>query len=536
MEHSETDGPAAPGPAVPASAPQTFPPPATAAMPFPPGATPAEAPVPSADRPGTESPAATEPTSEVAVPGAGQTDQIPAVAPPSGASFLPPQWREPVHTAESPDAQASGPTHPRGARSALVPVVAPAGSGWSPDLTAPAPVAEGSKGNRVPVWRWAVLCLAAALIGALVGGGIVAASNSKNATTTVKEISAGPALLNGVTNIEAVIDKVLPAVVSIDATSPAPASPSVFGGSTGGEQEDQGTGMIITSNGEVVTNNHVISGATTITVTLFGSLKALPATLVDTDPTNDIALLQITNASNLPTVGYGDSDNVQVGDAVVAIGNALGLSAGTPTVTQGIISAKGRTVQASGSAGAVTETLTNMFQTDAAINPGNSGGPLVDSSGKVIGMNTAVASSADGTSQAQNIGFAIPSNKIEQELPELRNKTIPNPATSGAGYLGVSLETLTSKLRSEYNFVPNQGAVVLQVESGSPADAAGLQQGDVITSFDGKTVTSADHLATAIQSEHPGKIVTIGLYRGQAQMTVTATLGSASQYGQSAGG
>src|SRR5664280_747860 len=340
----------------------------------------------------------------------------------------------------------------------------PVGSGWSPDLTAPAPVVEGSKGNRVTVWRWAVVCLAAALIGALVGGGIVAASNSKDATTTVKEISAGPALLNGVTNIEAVIDKVLPAVVSIDATSPAPASPSVFGGSTGGEQEDQGTGMIITSNGEVVTNNHVISGATTITVTLFGSLKALPATLVDTDPTNDIALLQITNASNLPTVGYGDSDNVQVGDAVVAIGNALGLSAGTPTVTQGIISAKGRTVQASDSTGAVTETLTNTVQTDAAINPGNSGGPLVDSSGKVIGMNTAVASSADGTSQAQNIGFAIPSNKIEQELPELRNKTIPNPATSGAGYLGVSLETLTSELRSEYNFVPNQGAVVLQVE------------------------------------------------------------------------
>ena len=532
MEHSETDGPATPGPAVPAPATQNHPPPATAAMPLGPEATPGEAPVPPADRPGTEDPAATDPTSEVAVSGAGQTDQVPAVAPPSGASFLPPQWREPTPTAGSPDAQVSEPTHPWGAQSALVPV----GSGWSPDLTAPAPVVEGSKGNRVTVWRWAVVCLAAALIGALVGGGIVAASNSKDATTTVKEISAGPALLNGVTNIEAVIDKVLPAVVSIDATSPAPASQSIFGGSTGGEQEDQGTGMIITSNGEVVTNNHVISGATTITVTLFGSLKALPATLVDTDPTNDIALLQITNASNLPTVGYGDSDNVQVGDAVVAIGNALGLSAGTPTVTQGIISAKGRTVQASDSTGAVTETLTNMFQTDAAINPGNSGGPLVDSSGKVIGMNTAVASSADGTSQAQNIGFAIPSNKIEQELPELRNKTIPNPATSGAGYLGVSLETLTSELRSEYNFVPNQGAVVLQVESGSPANAAGLQQGDVITSFDGKTVTSADQLATAIQSEHPGKSVTIGLYRGQAQMTVTATLGSASQYGQSAGG
>ena len=119
---------------------------------------------------------------------------------------------------------------------------------------------------------------------------------------------------------------------------------------------------------------------------------------------------------------YGNSDNVQVGDAVVAIGNALGLSAGTPTVTQGIISAKGRTVQASDSSGDSTETLNNMIQTDAAINPGNSGGPLVDSSGMVIGMNTAVASSADGTSQAQDIGFAIPSNRISQLLPELRSR------------------------------------------------------------------------------------------------------------------
>ena len=114
--------------------------------------------------------------------------------------------------------------------------------------------------------------------------------------------------------------------------------------------------MIITSNGEVMTNNHVIEGATKITVTLYGSLKALPATLIDTDPTNDVALLQIDNQSHLPTVSYGDSDDVQVGDAVVAIGNALGLSAGTPTVTQGIISAKGRTVQAADSSGNNTET------------------------------------------------------------------------------------------------------------------------------------------------------------------------------------
>ncbi|HEV3366708.1 MAG TPA: trypsin-like peptidase domain-containing protein, partial [Acidimicrobiales bacterium] len=312
--------------------------------------------------------------------------------------------------------------------------------------------------------------------------------------------------------------------------SPLPASQSFLGGgSTGGTQEDQGTGMIITSGGEVITNNHVISGATTITVTLFGKVTAMPATLVETDPTNDVALLQITGASNLPTVSYGNSDHVQVGDAVVAIGNALGLQAGSPTVTQGIISATGRTVQASDSSGNATETLTNMFQTDAAINPGNSGGPLVDSSGKVIGMNTAVAANSTGTSQAQNIGFAIPSNKISQLLPALRNKSISSQPKSGSAYLGVSLETLTPQLRSQYNFVPAQGAVVLSVQSGSPADVAGLQQGDVITSFDGKAVTSADQLAAAVQSDKPGKSVKIVLYRGQAQMTVTATLSSNGQ-------
>jgi putative serine protease PepD len=294
--------------------------------------------------------------------------------------------------------------------------------------------------------------------------------------------------------------------------------------------------MIISSNGEVVTNNHVISGATTITVTLYGSLKALPATLIETDPADDVALLQIQNQSNLPTVTYGDSDNIQVGDAVVAIGNALGLSAGTPTVTQGIISAKGRTVQATDSSASSTETLNNMIQTDAAINPGNSGGPLVDSSGMVIGMNTAVASSADGTSQAQDIGFAIPSNRITQLLPELRSRSIGNAGPSGTGYLGVQIETLTTSLRSAYNFVPVHGAVVIQVESGSPAESAGLHEGDVIVSLDGKAITSADQLATAVQADKPGQTVTIGLFRGQARKSLTATLTSNSQEQQLQGG
>ncbi len=225
---------------------------------------------------------------------------------------------------------------------------------WGPVV--PPPIDPGAGGpaqherpRRGPGWVWGAVVVAAALIGALIGGGIVALTNSGSTGATVKEISAGPALLNGVTNVETVIGKVLPAIVSIDAKGPAPASQSIFGDGSSSVEEDQGTGMIITPSGEVVTNNHVIAGATTITVTLYGSIKPLPATLVDTDATNDVALLQITGQSNLPTVTYGNSDNVQVGDAVVAIGNALGLSAGTPTVTQGIISAKGRSVQASDS-------------------------------------------------------------------------------------------------------------------------------------------------------------------------------------------
>jgi S1-C subfamily serine protease len=478
--------------------------------------------------------------SEVGGPDAGGGAAAPGDRP--GASGLPdggdsgshaepvPGWSEPVPRLPGADQRTDQPSlvpdDPIGAPSATAPIasVVPV---WGPVATPAAAPEPTAPPRRTPGWTWPVVAVVAALVGGLIGGGIVASVDHSSSSTTVKEISAGPALLNGTTNIEAVIDKVLPAVVSIDATATVPAEQSLFGGSTGGGvQEDQGTGMIITANGEVITNNHVIAGATTIRVTLYGKLTSLPATLVDTDPVNDIALLQITGATNLPTVSYGDSKNVQVGDAVVAIGNALGLQAGSPSVTQGIISATGRTVEAGDNTGTTTETLTNMFQTDAAINPGNSGGPLVDSSGRVIGMNTAVAASEDGTSEAQNIGFAIPSNKIGKLLPALRSKSIGSQHSTSEGFLGVGLETLTSQLRSEYNFVPTQGAVVLQVQAGSPADIAGLQQGDVITTFQGKPVTSADQLATAIQGDKPGQTVTIGLYRGQDRMTVTATLGA----------
>jgi putative serine protease PepD len=482
------------------------------------------------------------PESEDAAADTGAATQDPTVA--STPAFPPTHWRRPQAGPERSGAVVAVGTPPNGVPAPPVWPVGRAGQPPAPPVWGtPDPVPAAEPGPPAPSpaasagWgRWVAVALVAAVVGAAVGGGVVATVGHSSSTTDVKEISAGPALLNGTTDIESVIAKVLPAVVSIDATSPAPSSSGLFGGSGGGGTvEDQGTGLIITPNGEVVTNNHVITGATTITVTLYGQTKAMPTTLVDTDPTNDIALLQITGASNLPTATYGNSDDVQVGDAVVAIGNALGLSAGTPTVTQGIISAEGRTVQAGDQGTGATETLTNMFQTDAAINPGNSGGPLVDSSGKVIGMNTAVASGTDGTSQAQNIGFAIPANRILSELPDLRAKKMGGSSTQGNGYLGVSIETMTPQLRSAYNFVPSQGAIVTQVDPGSPAALAGLEEGDVIVTLDGKSVTSADQLASAIQADKAGQSVTIGLYRGEAQLSVTATLASSAGQGSGAG-
>jgi len=194
----------------------------------------------------------------------------------------------------------------------------------------------------------------------------------------------------------------------------------------------------------VITNNHVIElytegGSTgSITVTEYGQTKPLPATLIGYDQTKDVALLKINNASNLPTVTFGNSSKAVVGDSVVAIGNALGLSAGTPTVTQGIVSALGRTVTAGG-IGTQTETLQNMIQTDAAINSGNSGGPLIDTAGQVIGMNTAVAGTSSDGATSQNIGFAIPVAAVESLLPELQKG---GQSGNGGGYLGVDITTL----------------------------------------------------------------------------------------------
>jgi S1-C subfamily serine protease len=265
---------------------------------------------------------------------------------------------------------------------------------------------------------------AAALLGGGLGGGLAAAfGGSESSGTDVVHVASSTNLAGqDSTDVAAIAAKDDPAVVSVMSKVVVDDSGGVgsFGG--GGFEESEtleGTGMIITSSGEVVTNNHVIDGATSISVTLNGGSKSYTAKMVGADPAEDVALLQIEGVSGLPTVTFGNSSTIDVGDPVVAIGNALALGS-SPTVTTGIISAENRTITAEDDSGN-TETLHGLFQTDAAINPGNSGGPLVDSASQVIGMNTAgAADSSDGTS-SQDIGFSIPSNEIVSLLSSLEH-------------------------------------------------------------------------------------------------------------------
>ncbi|MEI8268357.1 MAG: trypsin-like peptidase domain-containing protein [Acidimicrobiaceae bacterium] len=355
------------------------------------------------------------------------------------------------------------------------------------------------------------LLLVAALIGGLAGHYASGSSSSVNGLTIQSVTnSPGAAILPNGQSIPKLVQRLLPSVVSIDVQ--------------GNGGEDQGTGMIISSNGLVMTNNHVIAAATfggSITVTRSGSTKKLPATLIGTNPINDVALIRINNISGLPAVSFGNSKKLSVGDAVVAIGNALGLAAGTPTVTTGIVSALGRTVTASSSMS--TETLNDMIQTDAAINPGNSGGPLLDASGNVIGMNTAVAGTLADGSSAQNIGFAIPAATIQSLLKSLlAGQTVVN---HGA-YMGIEMESLTPSLQQQYGFSVASGAVIMSVISGTPAASAGLLQGDIIVGINGTTIGGGADVQQVISSHHPGDVITISIVRGTKHLSIKLTLGT----------
>jgi serine protease Do len=294
-----------------------------------------------------------------------------------------------------------------------------------------------------------------------------------------------------------VVQHVTPAVVNI--TTSILSQDSIIGGSQSGRAV--GTGFLIRSDGIVVTNFHVVEGALRIKVTLPPpDGRSFSAREIGGDSAHDLAVLKI-DGDNLPMVALADSAQLKLGEKVIALGYALALPGG-PTVTTGIISSLARTVQAddpnaNNGAGA-TRTYEDVLQTDAAINPGNSGGPLVDLAGNVVGINTA------GSGQAENVGFSIAINAAK---PLIR-RAIEHPAAP-TPYLGVSTTTVGPGLAAQYNLPVDQGALVLQVSPGGPAQKAGIQEGDVIVAFQGATVATSDDLGAAILERNPGALVQV---------------------------
>jgi len=376
---------------------------------------------------------------------------------------------------------------------------------WAP------PSATPRRGARV-----GVVALVAALIGALVGGGIaggiVAAVDDGNSKTTIvsgEPIDSGvdarpPTALAKPGDIRSILEKVEPAVVRIDVTT----EPSAIGSQSG-----TGTGFIVDSSGIIVTNAHVANAETTdqaaqLVVTL-GNGDSVQARLLGEDTTRDLAVLKI-DRTGLPTVRLGDSDALQVGDAVVAIGNALGI-AGSPTVTTGIVSGLGRTVHIGG-----TETLVDAIQTDAAINPGNSGGPLVDVEGRVIGINTAIADPGS----SNGIGFAIAISSAKPVIDELRAGRTPQIA-----FMGVKTQTVTPALVQQAHLSAKTGAYVSEVTPGEGAARAGMKKGDVITTVDGHRVTSNDDVLRVVRRHQPGDELSVNIQRGSTRKSLTVTLG-----------
>ncbi|NJO42704.1 MAG: trypsin-like serine protease [Cyanobacteria bacterium CRU_2_1] len=311
------------------------------------------------------------------------------------------------------------------------------------------------------------------------------------------------------------VQKVGPAVVRIDSQRTVTSQgPSVFGRRFGNMptervEEGTGSGFIIDENGLILTNAHVVEGADRVTVALKDG-RTFEGQVMGADPLTDVAVVKI-EATQLPTVTLGDSEQLQPGEWAIAIGNPLGLD---NTVTAGIVSATGRSSAEIG----VGDRRVGFIQTDAAINPGNSGGPLLNERGEVIGINTAII---DG---AQGLGFAVPINTAQKIADELiANGRVDHP------YLGIQMATLTPALRDEINNDPNsnvtiqeeQGVIVLAVEPGSPADRGGIRAGDVVVKIGDRSVVDADSIQQAVENSEIGKDLSLEVRRNRQTVTLT---------------
>ena len=304
------------------------------------------------------------------------------------------------------------------------------------------------------------------------------------------------------------VDHVIPSVVSIN-TVTAPDREALvrqFFGLTRGPVRpltQVGSGMIVSPEGHIVTNWHVVKGASQVTVQLSDG-RTLPARLAGADPRSDIAVLKIEGEGLIP-IAFGDSEKVRVGQMVFAVGNPFGLQ---ETVTQGIISAKGRRT--------TSEAANEFFQTSTTINPGNSGGPLIDIHGRVIGINNFILSHSGGS---EGIGFAIPSNVARRTYEEIiRNGRVIHP------WLGVVMRPLNQRLATQLGLPDINGALVAATMAGSPANRAGLASGDVIVSFNGQHIHDGNDLRIRVAGTEIGSPVTLGFLRGGKPMEASVTM------------
>jgi S1-C subfamily serine protease len=350
--------------------------------------------------------------------------------------------------------------------------------------------------------RMATIALAICLIG-LVGGLAIGwslaqthAISTTSAQSPIATVPQTPAQSAGTPNATAIAAKVDPFVVDVNTVIQ----------SANGSGAAAGTGIILTSTGEVLTNNHVVSGSTSITVTIQGRSGTYVAHVLGVDPTKDVALIQVEGVSGLPTATLADSSTLQVGQPVVAFGNALG-QGGAPSVSQGAIVALDQSLTASD--GTSSELLTGMIQMDASISPGDSGGPIVNSAGQVLGMITAGQSVGRRTT-ATTVGFAIPTNTALTVVNQIRSGQATSEVILGqVGYIGVQVTDLTPSMAAQLGLSATSGALVTGVVAGSPAANAGIGRYSLITSAAGVTVDSSATLGAALHSHKPGDRVDV---------------------------
>lgn len=302
---------------------------------------------------------------------------------------------------------------------------------------------------------------------------------------------------------------VVPAVVSIDTQGIRTERMADFWGRVFERRmptQGQGSGVIVSKEGHVVTNHHVVAGQQQFRVSLHGG-KSYTARLIGEDRLLDIAVLKIDGDGPFEPLKLGDSSQVQVGQLVFAVGNPFGLG---ETVTQGIISAKERSI---------SDNQRDLFQTDAAINPGNSGGPLVNLRGEIIGINVAIFSSDRQNPGFQGLGFSIPSNDVRDAIAQILERGRPI-----RGFLGVQMHDLNMMLRSQLDYGGKNGALVTGIVSGSPAELAGLQQWDVIVSLKGRPIESSTQLFNLIQGSRVGEVVVVEVWRGGSIVKLQAKI------------